>query len=106
MNIGGRIKEIRKQSGIKIVELAEKAGIARVYLSEIERGKHTPSLKTLEAICVTLNVSLSDFFAEEGRELEPEFRKMVDTAKKLTPEQRELIQRLMETMKKDNSDYV
>ena len=98
MNIGGRIKEIRKQSGVKIIDLAEKAGIARVYLSDIERGKHTPSLKTLEAICVALNVSLSAFFAEEGQDLAPEFRKMVDTAKKLTPEQREVLQRLMDTM--------
>jgi HTH-type transcriptional repressor of puuD len=101
MNIGGRIKEIRKQSGIKITELAEKAGIARVYLSDIERGKHTPSLKTLEAICAALKVSLSAFFAEEGQGLDPEFRKMVDTAKKLTPEQRESLQKLMETMNKD-----
>lgn len=101
MNIGGRIKEIRKQSGIKIVDLAEKAGIARVYLSDIERGKHTPSLKTLEAICAALNVSLSAFFAEEGQDLSPEFRKMVDIAKKLTPEQREALQRLMETMNKE-----
>lgn len=49
---------------------------------------------------MALNVSLSTFFAEEGQELAPEFRKMVDTAKKLTPEQRESLQRLMETMGK------
>lgn len=98
MNIGGRIRELRKQAGMKINKLAETVGIDRVYLSDIERGKHTPSLKTLEAICAVLDVSLSAFFAEEGQGLEPEFRKMVDTAKKLTPEQREILQRLMETM--------
>lgn len=86
---------------MKINKLAETVGIDRVYLSDIERGKHTPSLKTLEAICAALNVSLSAFFAEEGQDLSPEFRKMVDTAKKLTPEQREALQRLMETMNKE-----
>lgn len=80
--------------------MAQTVGIDRVYLSDIEWGKHTPSPKTLEAICVALNVSLAVLFAEEGQELEPEFRRMVETAKKLTPEQRESLQRLMETMNK------
>ncbi|BBB91438.1 MAG TPA: helix-turn-helix transcriptional regulator [Methylomusa anaerophila] len=98
MNIGGRIREIRKQSGLKINQLAETVGIDRVYLSDIERGKSTPSLKTLEAICTALNISLSDFFAEQGQELDPEIRRLVDTVKKLTPEQREYLQKLLETI--------
>lgn len=101
MNIGERIREIRKSSDMKINQLAQIVGIDRVYLSDIERGKHTPSLKTLEAICSALNVSLSAFFAEEGQELEPELRRLMETAKKLTPEQRESLQKLMETMGKN-----
>jgi len=37
-------------------------GISCDYLSEIERGKKTPSLKRFILIIKNLNVSLKDFF--------------------------------------------
>ena len=102
LNIGGRIREIRKQAGLTINQLAETVGIGRVYLSDIERGKNTPSLKTLEAICIALNISLSDFFAEERQELGPELRRLIETVKKLSPEQIDQLQKLLKVMSADS----
>ena len=36
--IGERIKRLRLQKGISLTELAEKAGVAKSYISSIERN--------------------------------------------------------------------
>jgi transcriptional regulator with XRE-family HTH domain len=43
-------------------ELAEKSGVDRSYISQIENGKFNPSLTTLERIAHALGCSLKDFF--------------------------------------------
>lgn len=98
MNIGARIREIRKANGQKLINIAESAGLSQPFISEIERGIKVPSIEALQAICNALGVSLSEFFAEDKVEIEPELRRLIEAAKKLTPEQRELVQRLLETM--------
>lgn len=49
--IGDRIKNLRKAKRILLSELADKAGVAKSYLSTIERNIHTnPSIPFLEKI--------------------------------------------------------
>lgn len=55
---GGVIKEIRKKSGQSQFELAQACELSQTYLSQIENGKKTPNLSTLEAICKQLSVPL------------------------------------------------
>jgi hypothetical protein len=43
----------------------------------------------------TFNISLSDFFAENKPELEPDLRRLLDTTKKLTPQEREKLTSLL-----------
>jgi transcriptional regulator with XRE-family HTH domain len=98
MNIGSRIREVRKLKNVKLVDLARLAGISRVYLSDIERGVKVPPLPTLDRICQALEITLGDFFADERPDLAPDLRRLLETAKKLTPEQREHLQKLFDTM--------
>lgn len=100
-NIGSRLRELRLQKKMTMREVAELAGIAQSSLSYIEAGSNSPSIDTLEAILKALGSTMADFFSQERSELTPEIRRMVDTAKKLTPEQRESILRLLETMGKE-----
>lgn len=59
--IGKRIQELRKQQGLSISELADRAGIAKSYLSTIERDiQDNPSIHVLEKICKVLHVSVPD----------------------------------------------
>ena len=60
--IGGQIKEIRKQNGLTIQDLAESTGISKGMLSKIENGRTIPSITTLSAITRALQVDLSLFF--------------------------------------------
>ena len=50
------IKKYRNQKGLSQEKLSEIAGISRDYLSEIERGKRTPSLKRLLMIAEVLEI--------------------------------------------------
>ena len=56
--IGSRIKEIREKTGQTQEVLAEKVDITTVYLSKIENGKVSPTLKLLDSICIALDCSL------------------------------------------------
>ncbi|MEO5335596.1 MAG: helix-turn-helix domain-containing protein [Magnetospirillum sp. WYHS-4] len=55
-----RIKAYREYRGLTQKELAAKADINPVYLSQIERGKRTGSVETLKAIASALGVEVDD----------------------------------------------
>lgn len=57
--IGDRVKRIRTEKKLSMTELAEKAGVAKSYLSSLERNIQTnPSIQFLEKIASVLNVPL------------------------------------------------
>jgi XRE family transcriptional regulator of biofilm formation len=56
--IGKRIQELRIEKGLSLSELADKAGIAKSYLSSIERDiQGNPSIQVLEKVCSVLGIS-------------------------------------------------
>ena len=55
--IGRRIADLRREVGLTQGELAEKADISVVHLSNIELGKKTPGLSTLIRIAEALDVA-------------------------------------------------
>ncbi len=54
------IRVWREFRGLTQQQLAEKCGISKPYLSQIEQGKRTGSPETLRAIAHALNLSLDD----------------------------------------------
>jgi transcriptional regulator with XRE-family HTH domain len=64
MNIGKKIRELRKEKGLTIREVAEKAGCTASFLSQLERGKTEPSIAMLKKIADVLNVNIVDFFMD------------------------------------------
>ncbi len=46
----------RTRAGLSLAEVARRAGIAKSTLSQIEAGSGNPSLETLWALCVALNI--------------------------------------------------
>lgn len=61
MDVGKKILEYREQKTIMITELADRTGIAKSRLMEIESGD-TPTLKEFRAILDSLGVSPLEFF--------------------------------------------
>lgn len=62
MDLGNRIKNIRKQKGQTQGELALSCGITQTYLSQIESNLKEPNLSTLKSISDNLNVPLPILF--------------------------------------------
>lgn len=64
--IGSVLRQKREKLGISQEELAERAGVDRTYISILERGLKSPTLETLERICIALN-TLPERVLEEAR---------------------------------------
>ena len=64
-SFGARVKYLRKQAGRTLKELAGLLGLSISYISQLEKGKKTPSEQTILNICRTLRVSRE--WLENGR---------------------------------------
>jgi transcriptional regulator with XRE-family HTH domain len=59
---GFAVKMRREELGLTQEDLADKAGIHRTYLSDIERGSRNLSLINVERVSIALSLSLSELF--------------------------------------------
>jgi transcriptional regulator with XRE-family HTH domain len=59
IRLGDRIRKLRKRCGWTQAEMAERVGIDRSFLADVERGKRNISILNLEIIAKGLRVSLS-----------------------------------------------
>ncbi|MGV3464313.1 MAG: helix-turn-helix domain-containing protein [Heyndrickxia sp.] len=86
--IGQRIKNFRLQKKLSLSELAERAGIAKSYLSSIERNiQSNPSVQFLEKVSAVLGVSVNALLHDEEdginqAELDSEWEQLVRDAMK------------------------
>lgn len=83
--IGKRVQKLRQQKGLSLSELAERAGVAKSYLSTIERDiQSNPSIAFLEKISVVLQVSIDELLYDpedrDPSQLDPEWLKIVQEA--------------------------
>lgn len=56
---GANVRRLRKDIGLSQEEFAEKAGVARSYMSDVEVGHRNPTLKVVERIAKVLDVQPS-----------------------------------------------
>lgn len=71
--IGKRIRELRIQKRYSITELAERAGVAKSYISNIERGiMSNPSIQFLEKVADSLGVSMDDLINDPVQQQQDE----------------------------------
>ncbi|OTU12605.1 helix-turn-helix domain-containing protein [Acinetobacter baumannii] len=59
---GIRLAELRKKNGISQEKLALESGLARSYLSGVERGQRNTSLLNIYKIADTLDIPIECFF--------------------------------------------
>ena len=65
IEVGSKIREIRKNAGLSIKKLAEACGISYLTMQKIETGKISPSVALLSEIAYQLNYPISSFVADE-----------------------------------------
>lgn len=93
-----RIIQLRQKLGLSGNQLAKLAGMAQSTVSSIESGKTSPTVESLERICHALGITLSDFFADDSDQFPPDLLQLIETAKKLTPEERKKLNDLLQTV--------
>ena len=64
---GYAVKTRREHLGLNQEELAERAGIHRTYLSDVERGGRNLSLVNIERLADALSLRLSELFRRVER---------------------------------------
>lgn len=69
-NIGTFIAECRREKKLTQKALGEKLNVTDRAVSKWETGKSFPDVSILEALCMELDISISELFA--GKHLEPE----------------------------------
>jgi len=62
-NLGDRIRKIRRDKGLTLVEVAKRTGIAQATLSRIETGTMTGTIASHEKIAEALGVGLADLYS-------------------------------------------
>lgn len=81
--IGDRVKKLRLERKMSLSELAEQAGVAKSYLSSLERNlQSNPSIQFLEKISGVLNVPVDNLIHEhlDDEELDSEWVQIVKEA--------------------------
>ena len=63
---GSAVKTKRAEMGFSQEELAQRAGLHRTYVSDVERGTRNPSLECIERLAGALEMSISGLFARVG----------------------------------------
>lgn len=90
MNIGTRLRSIRKSKELSVYRLADLSDISQNHIHRIEKEQSDTSVMTLEKLLKPLGVSFSEFFSdsfdvlyvsEDERNLIQEFRCLNDDRK-------------------------
>jgi XRE family transcriptional regulator of biofilm formation len=84
--IGKRVQQLRKEKGMSLTELAERAGVAKSYISSLERDiQKNPSIQFLEKIAAVLKVPVErlidgEEMTDKDRELDQEWFDIIKEA--------------------------
>lgn len=65
LDIGKKLRAVRRQQKLSLRELAEKAEVSASLLSQIENGKANPSVRSLYGIAEALSLPVNYFFPED-----------------------------------------
>ncbi|MGB3184319.1 MAG: helix-turn-helix transcriptional regulator [Ornithinimicrobium sp.] len=67
--VGKEVRAERHRRGMRISDVAERAGISPQYLSEVERGAKDASSEVLSAIAGALDLQVADLAARASHSL-------------------------------------
>lgn len=66
VDVGERLRAIRQLRRRTLKEVADRAGLSESFLSQVERGRTSASISSLQRIVAALGVEVSDVFAANG----------------------------------------
>ena len=67
LNLGQRVRELRKAKGWTLDQAAKQAGLARSTLSKIENGQMSPTYEAVKKLAEGLKISVPQLFTPAGK---------------------------------------
>ena len=68
LDLGTRVRDLRKSRGWTLEQAAKQAGLARSTLSKIENGQMSPTYDALKKLAVGLKISVPQLFTSPARD--------------------------------------
>ena len=100
MNTNERIVALMNERGWTEYRLAKESGLSQSTIANLFQRNTVPSISTLESICGGFGITLAQFFSDGNFvELTDEQVEFFEKWKYLTPEQKELIFKVIDNMK-------
>lgn len=63
MNLGERLRFIRKKKGLTLKDLSQRADLSVPYLSDMERGVVNPSIESLQKVAQAFKMTVRDLLS-------------------------------------------
>lgn len=99
MNVTNKIKELAKERGWSEYRLVKESGLATSTIANIYHRNTIPSIPTLEVLCNTFGITLSQFFSDsEPVALTLVQQELLTQWSKLNEEQRSILLQLINSM--------
>jgi transcriptional regulator with XRE-family HTH domain len=106
-DIGGFIRDLRRNAKISLRQLADQAGVSNPYLSQIERGLRKPSAEVLQQLSKALRVSAETLYVRAGildaREGDGDVVQAILSCERLTEAQKQALLRVYQSFVHENS---
>lgn len=67
LDLGARVRDLRKSQGWTLEQAAGQAGLARSTLSKIENGQMSPTYEALKKLATGLNISVPQLFTPPAK---------------------------------------
>jgi transcriptional regulator with XRE-family HTH domain len=67
MQLGRKIRDLRLRRGLTVQQLAEATGLSKGFVSQVENGRTSPSLATLQDLARSLETSVAYLVVEEDQ---------------------------------------
>ncbi|WP_405429314.1 helix-turn-helix domain-containing protein [Micromonospora sp. NBC_00617] len=105
-DVGGFIRDLRRNAKISLRQLAEQAGVSNPYLSQIERGLRKPSAEVLQQLASALRVSTPAMYLRAGLLDDKEGHGVlaaIAVDPDLTMAQKQSLSQIYETFRRENA---
>ncbi|TCB99092.1 XRE family transcriptional regulator [Micromonospora zingiberis] len=105
-DVGGFIRDLRRNAKISLRQLADQAGVSNPYLSQIERGLRRPSAEVLQQLASALRVSTPAMYLRAGLLDDKEGQGVlaaIAVDPDLTMAQKQSLTQIYETFRRENA---
>ena len=101
MSLGRRITDLRLKKGDSLQKVADEVGVSKAHIWELEKGiADNPSMALVTRLADHFGVSVAMLVGEDAKakDADPQLQRMFRLAKDLQPNERQILDEMMQTL--------